>query len=225
MTINEIVDADLKAKAEIGSAERDPLDVFHISSLGLCLKGAYYQRLGAKEPYSPDKLRIFELGHVLEDRVEAGLMDAGVLHMSQQRVEYPEYDLRGTCDFVIKDELGNFKLVEMKTMNSNGFRVMESKQEGPKMHHAIQVSLYWNKLKELYPGLTASVLYVCKDTFKMYEANLTQDQLDAGVKLGLYRAETLKKAWDAKVPPEVEEEAWVERYCGVHTYCNKLQTL
>lgn len=197
---------------------------FHISELGLCLKGAYYRRLGAKEPYSADKQRIFEIGNIMEEKLITFLFRNGYSVIEQLEVNYPELDLAGHCDCITVKN-GKLRLLEIKTMNSNGFRVMKEKLMPAKPHHQIQLALYWNKLREKYPGLEASVVYINKDTMDIYETLLTTEELENGVRMGLERAAVLHNAWVAKTPPTNEEEGWVANYCGLHTYCMGLQTL
>lgn len=95
--------------------------------------------------------------------------------------------------------------------------------------HIQQVSLYFSKLKDKFPGLKQSCVYVSKDDLCVQEYLI--EYKEEIVTEALKKAKILKDCWDAGTLPELEKPVvfdplkkkyvlnWRCTYCPVHTLC------
>jgi hypothetical protein len=217
-TLQGIIDTALRAKRE------DKVrDSWYVSDLGRCPTAVWLERNEPKsiKQYEHDArtLRVFGMGSVIHEWIENTLK--GSLHLlgSEVRCENKELGVRGRCDLIVR--LGDqVFVVDIKTMNSNGFHYFENDYAKP--HHAQQVMMYIDMLQETYKvKLIPAVLYVSKD-----DACIKWCAIDDPAK----RLEEAKQFFkDLNVgkpkPVDVIQEKgkwavnWQSKYCNCHEVC------
>lgn len=227
MTIQDTIDNVLEQK---NNEPRKEQTTFHVGALSGCLRGAYLARKGEKGiPLSPQKLRVFQMGNLVEEFVEQCLDKSGQMIDKQGRLEWPELGLSGRFDFVTKDDERGVGVRECKSVHSRSFHWQKKRGGKPSDGKIMQVALYWDKLKETYPGMYASVIDVSKDDLSIMEYVVPLDELIAYSKKGKENAAILNECWKngelPPVPPTIIEEFgkrkinWVAQYCGLHHLC------
>lgn len=110
------------------------------SQAGVCQRANYYARMGYQSDGSiePRTRRIFNNGDGVHDRLQTYLENAGVCLMREVPVLYDPLVIQGHTDGIIrisKDEIG---ILEIKSINSNGF----SNLKEPKPEHKLQAMIY-----------------------------------------------------------------------------------
>lgn len=173
----------------------------HVTDLSKCLSGVFYEKTGQSVPEMNDsKLRRFDAGHNIEERVIEAYRFAGVLKEEQVFVEWPEYNMIGSADAIIEED-GQLWLVEVKSIHNYGINYLY-KDNQVHEHYIEQVMLYFSKLKEQYPDLKARIYYEALDgrTFEQ-EIEYNQEVVDKA----LMKATLLAKALEEGVAPEPPE--------------------
>jgi hypothetical protein len=214
--IQEIINKKiLQAREE----RNKPIESWHCSKLGSCLRGVYFERLGIK----PDKefdgrtLRVFDVGKMFENWVMGLITDqVGVKFDTQVRVEDKKLNVSGLADLVL-DYQKEKKVYELKTKHSRAFWYMVEKGEGANRHHQYQLWLYL-KLLKIKEG---SIIYISKDDLTMAEfpVLLSDKKIEAEV---MNELDLLNRAWKMKDPtilPLPEKNDWKAKYCRYHSHC------
>ena len=218
----------IKAK----DAERpDRNEHLHVTDLNSCPIGVWLQKTGRARPeINESKLRRFDAGHNIEERVIEAYKHAEVLKDEQVGVSWEEYNMVGSADAIIDDGHGLW-LVEVKSIHTYGISHLYRSNKVHD-HYLEQIMLYWSKLKqrpEYKDKLGARIYYEALDG-RTFEQKIEWDEqicLDA-----LKKAERLHQAISANEPPEgletfVEENGkmklnWKVKYCiesGMHYKC------
>lgn len=108
-------------------------DVNSPSQVGVCMRARYYSRTGAVgDPNSVDARtrRIFDNGTKMHERVQEYLTQQGMLLMSELPVFDKDYKILGSSDGIIRISEDEIAILELKSINSNGFsRLTEVKDE------------------------------------------------------------------------------------------------
>lgn len=236
--IDKIIDNALLLDRIEQEKQHSGKDGFYITHLGGCLRGAYYGRLAAAgliEHVTPEldlfKYRVFKCGNMIEDFVGYCYKKHGMILEEQTRLSWPEFDLSGRLDFLVKGAEDGMspRLVECKSVHSQKWHWDRKKGGKPSDHYMQQVAMYWRKKREEYPGLSASVLQVDKDSILAHEYVMTEEELMFWSDTGLEKARILKEAWDLKEPPPIPDTLikefgkwrvnWVASYCQNHALC------
>lgn len=173
MSVAEILDAALKAKAEVGrpSARR-----WRGSLLGACIRQQWYnaEKVEPTNPFPDSLYRIFERGHVVAEVLNRAGREAemkGLVDEFREEVAltWDEYDFSGNADAVVLLKNGIYEVWEYKSINSRGMAYLK----GVKPEHAIQASIYAHILEtQTGDPHEARVVYVCADNFQMVEYKL-----------------------------------------------------
>jgi hypothetical protein len=202
---------------------------FHVTSLPNCPRGVLIARRNPELVSHDDRtLRVFECGHLFESFVVDAIPKEYLL-ATQEVLVWKELGLVGSCDIIIQDPDGYPHLLEIKSQNSQAFHWNKKRGGEANPIHVQQVSLYYSKLKEKYPNLRMSIVYISKDDLciEQYQVEYNQKTVDAS----LARAKALKKHWDAGTLPEKSDPViydklkkkwevdWRARYCPVHNLC------
>ena len=174
-TIARAFDLGLKANR----TDRPSGTFFRGSKLGSCLRQQYYDATGepVTNPFEDRLYRIFEQGHVIAETFERNLKASGLFSVfkSEVPVTIPEYNFSGNIDHLVQwAETDQLEVIEMKSMNSNGFKYLK----GPKPEHAIQAASYAVALERtLDPSIkvNARVVYVSKDDFLISEYTIDRE--------------------------------------------------
>lgn len=134
----------------------------HVTDLSACPIGVWLQKTGQAVPeFNDSKLRRFDAGKNIEERVIEASKAAGLLHSSQGLLEWPEQNMVGSYDLILK-EGEEMTLVEVKSIHTFGMDYLY-KENKPHDHYLAQIMLYWSKLKETYPQIKAKIYYEALD--------------------------------------------------------------
>ena len=206
---------DIISKSLRNKREKKEQKSWYASSLGSCLRGQYFQRLGIE----PDKeitdreLRIFSVGNQMEDWL-IGLLEGKKIE-TQQRLYSEKWNISGRPDLVMDG-----RVYEIKTKHSRAFWYMQ--KEGKPMHqHELQLWFYL-KMLDLPEG---NIVYLSKDDLSIAEFVVKKDnkQLEEEV---VKELTLLNKAWENKDPsilPLPKSTEWQSKYCKYHkTHCLKV---
>lgn len=114
------------------------------SSLG-CVRASFYHKKGfPRKPLNPRLRRIFENGHGVHYRLQKYLKDMGILILKEVPVYSKKYNIQGHTDGLLdlskiyRKEIG---ILEIKSINSNGFKELSRRGEPEKSHKA-QAQIY-----------------------------------------------------------------------------------
>lgn len=123
------------------------IDVNAPSQAGVCMRARYYARTGApKDGASIDARtrRIFDNGTKTHERLQGYLLEQGMLLMDEVPVHNPDYNIQGHTDGVLKLSASERGILEIKSINSNGFAALK----GAKEDHRKQGLIYIFCLEE-----------------------------------------------------------------------------
>jgi predicted RecB family nuclease len=182
-TIARAFDLGLKANR----TDRPSGTFFRGSKLGSCLRQQYYDATGepVTNPFEDRLYRIFEQGHVIAETFERNLRASGLFSVfkSEVPVAMPEYNFSGNIDHLVQwKDTDQLEVIEMKSMNSNGFKYLK----GPKPEHAIQAASYAVSLERtIDPAVkvNARVVYVSKDDFLISEYTIDRSWYDRAIRV------------------------------------------
>ena len=226
LSIQAIIDEQL-AKGR----EHKEKDCWYVTDYGRCPCGVFMERMGTPNPSPVDERtkRVFEMGNRVEDFVVDALDKKGLIIEKQGSITYPEINVRGRFDVLIKNEKNGAQLVEVKSMHSQGFHWRKKSGFKPLEHHEAQVLMYLGKLKEKYPEITGGLCYVSKDDLLIQQIPIPWN--DKKFKSIREYFLMLEKSWKDKVRPDpvpavvydLAKKKWVVNwqadYCGYHTLC------
>lgn len=216
------------------ASKEDRTTHIHVTDLSQCLSGVYFQKTGAARPdISESKLRRFDAGNIIEERVVAACEEAKVLHSTQGLLEWPEYNMVGNYDLIIEED-GQLWLIEVKSIHPYGMSHLY-KSNKPHEHYVEQCNLYLSKLKEQYPDIKCRLYYEALDG-RTAEFEISYDT--EVVAKALEKARILHEALASKTPPEppetfIQENGkwqlnWRVKYCiqaGIHQKCDPMNVL
>jgi len=145
--------------------------VFYPSALGnVCDRFLYKSYFGllAEQPIDAITKRIFDCGDFLGYRYEKYFEKMGVLLATESPVKCEMPPISGRLDYLIKHEEHKTAIIELKSINTRGFKSLVK----PKEEHNIQIQLYLN----LTPHKYGIVLYECKDDQKIKAFSVPRDE-------------------------------------------------
>ena len=98
--IQDIIDKAIKEERE--NREKREQDAWHISSLGGCLRGVYFERLGNKPDYEFDSrtLRVFNVGNLMEDWLVGKLKTQEDIVKVETQIKVEDIDLNITGTYI-----------------------------------------------------------------------------------------------------------------------------
>ena len=145
--------------------------VFYPSTLGnTCDRALFleYHGLLPFEEIDSTKQRIFDHGHATENRFFGYFLRMGMFKAREVRAVTSDPPISGRADFILTmPDTGNYLIVELKTINDNGFgNLLEAKS-----NHVIQLQIYLNVL-EIDDGV---ILYENKNDQRLKEFAITKD--------------------------------------------------
>lgn len=127
-------------------------DINSPSSAGACPRRVVYSRLGyERDAYSIDAKtrRVFDNGTSTHERLQKYLLNCGLLAMDEVPVFDDEYEVQGHTDGLLnlsKMELG---ILEIKTINTDGFKKLVDAKEEHKLQALIYMYCLENRRKWL----------------------------------------------------------------------------
>lgn len=210
----------LKKQAERTKKEQT---TWHASSLGGCLRGVYFKRLGVK----PDKgfdaktLRIFKMGRLIEDfyrgllEEQAGLKVENEVYVRDEK----ELGVSGYADVVVEKD-GEKEVLELKSINTNSYNYM-THGSGAKIGHKMQLWIYLHLL-----GIDIGrIVYIEKNFLRVAEYPVRRDdeKLEGLVRKTLGILNTAWEKQDPSLIPLPKKGSWKNRYCRWHkSHCSKV---
>ena len=132
-----IKDLDLYLLSLNGEDNDRAIDVNAPSQIGSCPRARYYARTGAPSDSTAVDARtrrIFDNGTGVHERLQRYLLEQGMLLMDEVPVVNSEYNIQGHTDGALKLSPSEIGILEIKSINSNGF----SNLKAPKEHHVMQ---------------------------------------------------------------------------------------
>ena len=153
-----------------GSQRPARTGVFYPSSLGnQCDRFLYnsYNGLVEEQVIDAKTKRIFDCGDYLGYRYEKYFEKMGILIGTETPVKNENPPISGRIDFLIKHEKLSIAVIELKSINTRGFKALSK----PKDDHFIQIQLYLN-LTNRENGI---VLYECKDDQQVKAFSVERD--------------------------------------------------
>lgn len=195
-----IVSADL-----IGERQQQEPRI-RISSLGNDLQKIFYDieiSEDQREEITPQKQRIFSLGHILEQEIFRQLKH--VIHDIDKVVhtgieDHRGEEIKGELDCLYTDDYGTTYVVDVKTMSDSSFKKLIEHQDIKKSHYVyyVQLQMYMH-----FEGLEDSlILAYNKNNSEMAEVFCDYDQ--DFVREQLYRINTLRSCLRGEVVPPLE---------------------
>jgi len=214
--IEKIIDDSIKADQE----DRE-INSWHISKLGSCLRGVYYERLGVEpdKPFDARTLRVFDVGNQFEDWIVKRLgFDKSLKIETQERVEDKELNISGRIDALVTLE-DEQEIWEFKTKHSRAFWYM-TKEGKPMRQHEYQLFMYLF-IKQIKKG---RLVYISKDDLCIQQFFVSLD--DAKLRDEVFtQINLLNSAWKAKDPsllPLPDDKDWQAKYCRFHSRCKNI---
>lgn len=142
-----VKDLDLYLLGLSATDEDRAINVNAPSQAGVCMRARFYARTGApRDGASVDARtrRIFDNGTKTHERLQEYLLKQGMLLMDEVPVHNYEYNIQGHTDGVLKLSASERGILEIKSINSNGFLSLK----GAKEEHRKQGLIYIFCLEE-----------------------------------------------------------------------------
>ena len=109
---------------------------------------AYINKEESKEKLSATKLRLFKLGHLIEEYL-IELMDEGLLSVDNEQLALQNDFLKGKIDFTIDDDSGKKYICDIKSMNDLNYGLLL--QDVVPEHIKVQLMCYiwlWRQTRD-----------------------------------------------------------------------------
>jgi len=169
--------------------EKDRIKIW-ISEVGKCPRGIFFKfKKAPKAEIEPEKLRIFEDGHFLQQKILRALSAKGLLRATEIPIPSHEF-IAGKADAIISDSEGIPYVLEIKSISGRmNFQKLNPKATFPQHINQLQLYLHFFKIKK---GI---LLYINKDTQELKEFILD------------YEPEKVEKLleWAEKLKNKIEE--------------------
>lgn len=229
INIDEEINAYLLKKLESDKHETI-IGKYSPSLLPSCLRRQYYDY---KHPTAMpvDKLKIFEIGNMVHEKIADILSKSGKVKVNHQErsitLMHPDYD-----DLIISGRMDNFliltdgsKNIIIEVKSAKSLQTYErgtfTDQTEPKPEHVMQINFYLFAI----PHSIGLLVYVNKNTFETKQFEVKPDK--ALLIKGLERAKTLHNFLTTNTFPPAEaklnkETLWQCKYCDRAEDCAKL---
>lgn len=141
-------------------------DINSPSSASSCSRAIYYSRTGAERSGNdPRTQRIFDNGSHVHLRLQDYLSKMGILKMEEVPVFDSELETQGHCDGLIELNKRELGVLEIKSINDNGFKALKE----AKSEHIMQAQVYLYCLEKWRLHLRSK--YKTKSEFDKYLKN------------------------------------------------------
>ena len=137
-----VKDLDLYLLSLNATDEDRAIDVNAPSQVGVCMRARFYARTGApRDGASIDARtrRIFDNGTKTHERLQGYLLKQGMLLMDEVPVHNYEYNIQGHTDGVLKLSASERGILEIKSINSNGFSALKDAKEEHKKQGLVYI--------------------------------------------------------------------------------------
>lgn len=173
----------------LSSTDEDrAIDVNAPSQLGACLRSRYYARTKAERDgcaVDPRSRRILDNGTGVHERLQSYLRQQGMLLIDEVPVLNEEYNIQGHTDGILQLTPNELGILEIKSINSNGFNNLKSAKLEHKMQGLIYVYCIEERRKwlhEMYGEFRADKPKLSKANF----AKFTKDVKNREAYLGQF---------------------------------------
>ena len=167
----------------LGEANKDNDRAFNVnapSQIGKCLRARYYMRIGAEKDgnsISPRTQRIFDNGTKTHERLQEYMLKAEILLMDEVPVLSGILNIQGHTDGIISISNNEVGIIEIKSINDNGFKQLKDAKEEHKMQglcYAYCIEQRRLELQTLYKDAKAykSSLFVRMKQYAKYYQHL-----------------------------------------------------
>ncbi len=123
------------------------------SQIGNCLRSRYYARTGAEaDPNTIDgrQRRIFDNGTGVHERLQAYLKKQGMLLADEIPVLNVEHNIQGHTDGLLRLSSAEVGILEIKSINSNGYSNLKSAKDNHKLQGLTYVYCIEERRKQLH---------------------------------------------------------------------------
>lgn len=161
------------------------IDVNAPSQVGICLRARYYARTGApKDGVSVDARtrRIFDNGTKTHERLQGYLLDQGMLLMDEVPVHNYDYNIQGHTDGVLKLSPAEIGILEIKSINSDGFKDLRDAKEEHKKQGLVYIFCLEERRKYLRSTYTSRAEFDASLKSRMKEYAELYQHLKSGRK-------------------------------------------
>lgn len=177
-----------------------------------------------RETFDGRLLRLFETGHLQEERIVKDLRRAGIAVWDKQE-DGSQYEFRDETghfvtklDGVVKDvpESSKPHILEVKTHNKNSFSALTKKgvREAKPLHYSqMQVSMALANIER------ALYVAVCKDDEQFYVERLKADKTEQTKLLNKVKKLTEARLWPAGISDDAS--AFGCKFCSMKSVCLK----
>lgn len=158
----EIKDRIDKAIIEDSKKEKKERKYLYASDIFQCQRKILLEYNGMAQEFDAVTLRVFDMGHSVQARIEKYLKLAGYEIETEINIPVNEHNIHGRLDIKTLEE-GEPKIIEVKSIkNFNGLKDYEnnSKELCPKREHKAQLTLYLKYMNVL----KGNILYESKET-------------------------------------------------------------
>jgi CRISPR/Cas system-associated exonuclease Cas4 (RecB family) len=164
--------------------ERDSLHLHpsEICKRDWCPRSSWYKIKGYPSPaesFTLQRLNIFAEGHLIHQKWQNWLKDAGVLVQAEVPIKDEDHHIIGHADGVISDKHGN-AVIEIKSIGLGTIRMENYGLFAPYGRKEITADELWNSIKEPFPShIRQTQLYMyclgIHDAIILYEWKANQD--------------------------------------------------
>lgn len=179
-----VKDLDLYLLGLSATDEDRAIDVNAPSQAGVCMRARFYARTGApRDGASVDARtrRIFDNGTKTHERLQEYLLKQGMLLMDEVPVHNYEYNIQGHTDGVLKLSASERGILEIKSINSNGFQSLKGAKEDHRKQGLVYIFCLEERRKFLQSTYKTRAAFDKSLSKRMKEyANLYQHLKDGG---------------------------------------------
>lgn len=225
-----VSDAAVKDNGDYYGAKEGEI---HVSSLYRCLRGVYYEMMGATPTgeIAPRVLGVFKAGNFFEDFIVESLGDKMLDRQTEYKFKYKSLTLVGRDDGTFLDDKDQKRVLECKSQHSDSFWYMQKEGMNVQWQHQIQLQTYLWLRRQLYNQEVDGYFgYVSKDDCTIigipvkYNENIIHE-------IVIPILDLLNEAYEAKNPdllpiPEPiifdkgkYKKNWLCTYCNYHALC------
>ena len=180
-----VKDLDLYLLGLNATDEDRAINVNAPSQAGVCMRARFYARTGApRDGASVDARtrRIFDNGTKTHERLQEYLLSQGMLLMDEVPVHNYEYNIQGHTDGVLKLSASERGILEIKSINSNGFSSLKTAKEDHRRQGLVYIFCLEERRKFLQSTYKTRVAFDKSQSKRMKEYAKLYQHLKDGSK-------------------------------------------
>ena len=202
---------------------------FHASGAGSCVRKHYFANVEntPRVPKSLDTLRLFRLGDIVHNDVQAAVSQFAITDKVEVYIEHeiriPELNVRGFLDMVIVDD---DELYDIKTCHGGKYKKlfggkMNAFNEPTNYYMQVGTYGYWYEQEKKRPLKKLALIYYNKNTSEMEEMVVSRSYMQRAVRYW----ERVKREFAYGLPPVklgfAPMKKWEcdQKYCDFYAHC------